>query len=237
MKQILLFLCLSVCLASSAAATTNRAKFWFGGDLDGSLSANKDWRFNAAVQARFGDNDSKFEQFILRPSLYYVVNKDFSLGFGYDFIPTVSSSRLSALLEQRVWPQLRYKYRLSSGHSLSFRSRYELRWFEGSSQMNSRFRQRVEYSIKDVIKPNIVFDIFDEVFLSLNNTNWVAAQTINQNRIFAGFVIPLERYSSIDIGYMNIFRPRTSQNSMDHVLLVAVSLNVDKSESRSILAL
>ena len=103
MKKIFLFLFLHIFITCALAETLQRGKLWLGGDLDGQIAASRYWRYNMFVQSRFGDEDSKFEQFILRPSVYYRAKKGLSFWLGYDFIPTVPGNSTSALLEQRVW--------------------------------------------------------------------------------------------------------------------------------------
>lgn len=223
-------------VASQALALEQKPKAWFGGDLDAPLTFTKDWRYNFYVQTRFGDNTRKFEEFILRPSVYFPVNKDLALWLGYDFRGGISSSRVSAVREQRVWPQATYKRRFDESRTLSLRTRLEVRWRENSSQMAPRFRQRVEFTFDNLISHDVRLDIYDEVILSLHNAEWVQPQLVNQNRVFLGFVAPINHYSDIDVGYMNIYRPRSGEDRMDHVFVVAWGIDVDKVESTPILA-
>lgn len=62
-------------------------------------------------------------------------------------------------------------------------------------------------------------------FFGVKRPNWVTDRIFDQNRIFLGFVFPVNKRVTINTGYLNIFRPRSPQNRVEHILVLAFAVN------------
>lgn len=234
MKRIDFLAVMFFTIIQSAYALEHKPKLWIGGDFDAGIVGTNDWRYNVFLQARLGDNDAHLDQSIVRPSIYYLYNPNLSFWLGYDYIPTAHTNRVGTFLEQRVWPQLLYKKQLNSRNELALRTRLEARWQETNAPVSYRLRQRVELTIKYKNFLGVDFSVFDEIFFTLRSADWAPTQTISQNRIFLGLVKPVNQNLSVDFGYMNIFKPRSDQYIMDHVLVLGFDFNLDGQSSHII---
>lgn len=228
MKKAVLVFLLILNTSTSFAGAVYRNKLWVGGDIDSQLAAAQNLRFNLLLQSRFGDNESKFEQQFIQPAIYYLWAPRLSFWLGYSYIPTVPNNQVSALLEQRIWPQVVYGVKVGSSSVATSRTRLETRWREGSSQVSERLRERIEFSTPLPAHSSVTFDVFNEVYFNVRKAEWVAPGTFDQNRIYIGLGFTINPQTVFDIGYINIFRLRSPQNQIDNVAVMGVSINLQK---------
>ncbi|MEM9243726.1 MAG: DUF2490 domain-containing protein [Pseudomonadota bacterium] len=219
---ILLSFITSICFASF----TSRYSNWLGFDVGGSFHKDSKWHYDLMNQARVPTDPTRLEQYFVRPSVFYQLDKNWSFWLGSDLIYE-NPKNDPTTTEQRIWPQIEYDKSLTYHVATSLRSRLENRWIGNQSGMAMRFRQRVEFSINHWNKYNVDLDVFDEGFFGLKRPSWVTDRTFDQNRVFLGFVIPMHKRLAIDTGYLNIFRPRSPQNRVEHILVLALAINFD----------
>ncbi len=218
---ILLILTNSICFANF----TSRYSSWVGFDIGGPFRQSSPWHYDLMNQARFPTNPTRMEQYFIRSSAYYQLD-NWSFWLGGDLI-YVNLKNEPTTLEQRLWPQVEYDKQLSKHVVISLRTRLENRWLGRQAGTAIRFRQRIELSFNHWNQHNIDIDIFDEVFLGLKRPSWVTNRRLDQNRVFFVFLIPICKYFAIDTGYLNIFRPRTPQNRIEHIMVLALAVNFD----------
>lgn len=224
---VILFLLFS---GLATAHLRSRGMLWAGFDLSGKFSTDSKWHYDIINQGRFADNRSSLEQYFFRPSIYYQYNKKWSFWVGYDLIPTIPRNSLNSFLEQRIWSQTQYAVKFAKYFELSSRTRLEMRWRQNRQDTAYRLRQRLDLSFIDFNHLGINIDIFDELFLGLNNASWVTDRTLDQNRIFLGLIIPLRKNFALEVGYLNILRPRSPNNLMDNVFVAALAFNFSGGE-------
>lgn len=149
----------SICFASF----TSRYSNWFGFDVDGPFHNDSKWHYDFMNQARVPTDATRLEQYFVRPSVYYQLDKNWSFWLGYDLIYE-NPKNDPTTMEQRIWPQIEYDKQLTHHVAISLRSRFENRWLGEQAGMAMRFRQRVEFSFDHWNKYDVGFDVFDEVF-------------------------------------------------------------------------
>ena len=208
----------SVCLAHIA----QRGTTWLGADFNTPIDKNHRWRFNLNNQARFRNDKFPMEQYFLRPSVFYQIDRSWEFWLGYDFIYDRPPVLIPDFVEQRVWQQFEFDRKLSTHVDVSLRSRFEYRWRNNFRGVALRDRVRAEFAFVDFNRYGIDIDIFDELFLGLSRPRWVPNKLIDQNRVFVGLVFPLGKRFSFNLGYMNLFRPRNLRSSIDHVALFGI---------------
>lgn len=229
MKRIsllLVFLAILLLRITCLASTVNRGMFWIGADFDGTFKQGEAWHYNGLIQPRLADTPSKLQQLFMGSSIYYEYDNGLSLWFGYNFIPTNGLNQPISFLEQRVWPQLEYVINATPHLNISLRTRFEYRWLSNSNQQGERLRQRLGFIIRNTNRFGVDYDIFDELFLNVNNAAW-ANHTVGQNRVFLGLIFPVHKDFAIDIGYLNIYFPRPTVSLVDHVFILMLSTNFD----------
>lgn len=220
-KSILLFI-LSL-ITAQAYALEHSSKLWSGIDFDGPIGSVKHLHYNILTQFRFDAPDLRREQIVLRPSLYYEANNGITAWLGFDAIPTWQHGKDQSILERRLWPQVEFAHPLTDSVEIDFRSRYEVRWRKDSSQVANRFRQRVMLS-KNFSSRDLKLKASDELLVFVKKADWVSQETIDQNRFYLGFSMPINHHCSIDVGYLNIFRSRRTENTMQHVFMVGLGV-------------
>ncbi len=230
MQKILYFIILFIFIIFTNAATAElkqRGMLWMGADVNAPFKKKSQWSYDIFNQIRLTNSVRTLEQFIFRPSISYRINNHFSVSTGYDFIPTIPPNTLGFFIEQRTWPQLDIRNKINSFTDLATRTRFEFRFNSKHAGMGIRLRQSLGVTFLNTNKYNISFSVFDEIFLTLKKTQWISDELINQNRIFAGLIIPMSKDVSLNTGYLNIYRPRPNTSFMDHVFVVSFVLNFD----------
>jgi len=176
-------------------------------------------------QGRFGDNTSQFSQALIRPALGYQVNRTTSVWLGVAWAPTTQPFTNRAFDEIRGWQQLLWSDRFSFG-TLTSRTRFEERaspWT--SSNVQHRYRQLVKLLIPIPQAPGFGLVLQDEIFVGMNTADWGPRTGFDNNRAFAGVAYTINKNARTEIGYMNHYLNKRSNNLMDHVLSVNLFLN------------
>lgn len=212
-------------IATPSFALEQDGRCWCGADVDNTFTIDSDWHYNLYTQMRFDLSESNLQQIFIRPSIYRVLNHSVSIWLGCDAIPTWLHSVSESVTESRIWPQFEYEKPISQSVELDLRTRYEFRWLSVSNQRADRFRQRVVFSINNIFS-NAKFNVFDEIFFNIKQSDWTANSTVDQNRVFVGLGFALNPMLNLDCGYMNLFRPRSNINRMDHICVVGLGYNL-----------
>lgn len=213
-------------IVTSSFALEQSTKLWGGIDFDGPFSKRSQWHYNFLSQMRLAMPGPTREQLVLRPSIYYVANDNWTLWLGCDAMPTWLDGRDQSVLERRIWPQIEFETPLNSLFNLDLRTRYEFRWRKDSSEQYQRFRQRIQLT-KKLANHGAKLKISEEVLLNAKKADWSADETWDQNRLYIGFTVPLSKQFQIDCGYMNIFRPRENGSRVAHTVLFGLGVSFD----------
>lgn len=207
-----------LCTSISAQAIEHDNKTWGGTTIKISPRSTP-LHFNLFSQVRVDNNGPRAELLIFRPIVGFELSHELLLWFGYDIRPIWPDSNEPSLSEQRLWPQLVYKTKLTECLSFLSRTRYEFRWQSLSNQRADRFRQRAQlgYSMPT---SHWSLKAYDELILKVKNADWISDERIDQNRIYLSVDYALNPQVSLEIGYMNIYRPRSSGDRMAHVAVL-----------------
>ncbi len=105
---------------------------------------------------------------------------------------------------------------------LQSRTHLEQRFLDTGSDTGWRFRQFVKLSRYLPNRTRMSLEIYDEMFLDLNGTDWGQRSGFSQNRLFIGLGVRLDerRRSRIEVGYLNQFLNRSRQDRINQILSV-----------------
>ena len=160
---------------------------------------------------------SDWQQFIIRPSIHYKLNKTVDLSAGYSFLKNYHTTR--DFNENNVWQQLLLSHH-SGSSKFKHRFRLEERFIEQINQLPSgayvtdgaefamRLRYRFTYNlplITVVDTKKISLTVFDEIWL--NTDKGIVPKSINQNWFYAGISYPILKKGSLGVGFMSDYAP------------------------------
>ena len=188
---------------------------------------NTRWQWYADAQARYLDTDPGIRQALIRPALGYAVSKDLSLWAGYAWRHLDASGRES-LDEHRLWQDINWTTPVRSQSKLNLRSRIEQRWISGFNDVGWRFRQLVKLQRSLTANPDISAIISNDLFISLNDTDWNQRSGFDQNRFFVGAAIRIGARTFVQAGYLNQYLDRPQGNSlMAHIAQAGIRYKFD----------
>lgn len=202
----LLLLMLSVLSTHSMAdALQESTKIWSNLRLTGPISEDKTWGYYVEPQLRFIDNEYKFNQINLYAGFYKNVSDSTSLWLGvmrrYE-----QKSDGDIFLENRIWEQLVADLITKDNVEFVSRSRLEQRKNVDSTKLANRFRQRFTLKLPLSLGPRYYFVIADEMFIQLNQPDWVSQRVFSENRAAIGIEGPINKVASYEVGYLNQYQ-------------------------------
>ena len=169
-----------------------------------------------------GSDLKAVDQFLIRPSFEYEINKRTWLGAGYNWIDTYLPNQ--TISQNWVWEE--FGYRRDFGRlRLINRFRSEQRFIENASSMSLRLRHlaRADYELDNRGKWGLVF--WSELFVNPYTVRNGPVSGIDQWRIFGGLRRNIHRNLNIELGYQPVFiNPR--QPPIDRIQN-AIFLRVD----------
>jgi Protein of unknown function (DUF2490) len=205
------------------AQQTEDFGIWLGGFANGRLppSLNNDqgsWRLWMDVQARFGDDASRFSQGVLRPGIGYTIGRGWTVWGGYAYIRTDPPYSTSTTTEHRIWEQASWSGAIGAT-ALSSRTRMEQRFVSTGSETGWRLREFVKL-VRPVGSQTIWSAVVsDEYFQNLNSTDFGATSGPDRNRFFVGPSVALGKGVLLEIGYLNQYTFRSNgPDKNDHLL-------------------
>lgn len=177
------------------------------------------------VQGRWRDEGETFETGILRPGLGYAIADRVTLFAGYAWILNEPAGR-DEFVEHRAWQQLTWNLPVS-GCTLQSRTRLEERFPETDGDTGWRLREFLKSTVPLDHDGGLFASLWDEVFFDLNDTDWGQRSGLRQNRAFAGlgwFVDAAHKWS-FEVGYLNQWIDRTTEDRMNHILSINLFMN------------
>lgn len=182
-------------------------------------------KYNLFTQARIIPSENNGQQYIVRPALGYQLSPRFAVWLGYQWISTnVGEDSIFSGREDRIWQRLDWKLYEDSFVSFDSASRLEERKEAAFPEWAQRFRQKITISFPKLVFSSITPIISDELFFNINKPAWIPPETFEQNRFYAGFLIPFNSKFSVEIGYLNQYQFRTPQDLMNHILYAQVNI-------------
>ena len=186
-RKTLCVLCLCfICSSAFGAPSEHDAKLWTQINVDGPFFNTK-LNYLLELHARFQDTSKPFEQAVTRLGFSYDINPIASVWLGYDFTPTRGNVSKQFENEHRPWQQLYVKAIHQGNFSLDSRTRLEQRFSENEPGTAYRLRQQFTIKLPNIVGKKITPVLSEEIFFNLNHPSWVNEDSVDQNRIFAGF--------------------------------------------------
>lgn len=223
MRLVALLSLLLVCAARPAAAADEDVQLWLPVTWTASFTDSIQGFYE--VQPRIGEDVSEVTQLILRTALGYRFAPSWSGWFGYAWTPTFAPSDKN---ENRIFEQLLFaeEYPLLK---LTSRTRFEQRWIEGVSGTSLRLRTLLRGVFPVTEDRHWAVAVQDEIFFNLNTPADNAPHAgFDQNRFFIGVNRVLNRWMSLDAGYLSQVVDTTEPGFVDrvnHVLLLQLYVN------------
>ncbi|WP_083227972.1 DUF2490 domain-containing protein [Mucilaginibacter sp. PPCGB 2223] len=165
---------------------------------------------HAEIQIRRNEGFSGWQQLLLRPGIFYKLNKNILATAGYAYVETYPYGEIpiakTAFPEHRIWQQLQLTQQ-TGGVDIINRLRLEQRFFGDAAVgtfTNVRFENRVRYMLKANIplgktSPWYV-PVYDEVFVAFGKN--VKYNTFDQNRFGIGLGLNTGKFTKVELGYL-----------------------------------
>ena len=186
---------------SYAATQSNNNNLWF--HYVGKVQFNTHWSFTFETTDRFTDWGKQHQQWFVRPSIDYAINKHFTASLGYSHYKTFSYGNpamfKSPIEEDHIWGQLSSKHAIKKW-TVSNRLRDENR-FIGADQT---YRNRLRYMLLlnyPLIPKKLNFQLGDEAFFNVGS--YSGKSVMNQNRIIAGLAWFYKPNFQIQLNYIH----------------------------------
>lgn len=188
------------------AAEGGDAEVWAGAFVQASPTAKPTGpRFWLDVQDR---RSSSGTVVLARPGLGWQVTPWMSVWAGYAWVPTFpDEGELSQ--EHRAWEQVQFN--LTEGpFSYSLRLREEQRVRVGEPGLSHRLRAAPRVGVQ--ISRAVSMQVWDELFVAWNQTDWFPVRGLDQNRAFVGPAFHGGPRVRMELGYLrqDLFRGEAS---------------------------
>lgn len=213
---IYLLICIVV---KNIYATTSTGKSWSSFTVNGS---NGNMLYYVEPQLRLIDkNGDPFDinQFLLNMGVGHSISEQWQqwqLWIGQTFATNSQDADPGDYEEYRLWQQATWS-NIYKSLAVTSRSRLEERRSFDYSEISFRFRERLLTSFP--LTPFISLELSDEFFFNLNNANWIATKTFDQNRAYLGLAQKISNSWAFGIGYMNQYLT-TSPPQLDNVVVL-----------------
>ncbi|MDH5475253.1 MAG: DUF2490 domain-containing protein, partial [Cyclobacteriaceae bacterium] len=178
----------------------------------GNLKINEKWGTDLELHFRTANMGSDKQQILVRPSIYYMLNKNLSFNIGYTHIETYPYGEQAIAFqtpENNIWAQILLKQNISK-INISHRYRYESRWIGNIALLNgieylekythrNRFRYRLSLS-RTIKTSKFSIKIFNELFINFDDE--IVKNPLDQYWFFAGINYKINKIFGAGIGYM-----------------------------------
>ena len=215
----ILFGLFSTCVSASP---DEDGRAWMTVNAIGPLPV-KHWHWYAELQPRWREELSEFDQLIIRPAVFYNLNKQTSIWAGYAHVVTDPAGNAS-FEEHRVWQQLLHNFQPIGAVSIQSRTRLEQRFIENADETGHRVRQMLRLTMPSKLSAQLTWVAYDEYFLNLNQTDYGARRGFDQNRAFVGVNWAFNPSVRLEVGYLNQYINSQRTNNMNHVISTMFNL-------------
>ena len=149
---------------------------------------------------------------IVRPGVGWQLSPKVSVWGGYAWVP-VDPDGADATQEHRAWQQLTLQ-RTRPTLSLGLRVREEQRLRSGADGISHRLRVLPRLGLR--LRGPLSLQVWDEVFVAWNETDWFPVRGYDQNRLFVGPAIEGFRGFRVEVGYLNLDLARGDASTNHH---------------------
>lgn len=222
-QKLLFALFLNFFVTSVHARIEEDGRYWLNFSLAGNTPVES-WLWTLDFRPRWREEGRDFDQFIASGYIIKQFNNKTSLGLGIDHIVTHPPGEKS-FEENRLTPQLLYKFDEFFGIKVLSRARFEFRHREDSDDTAYRLRQQLRAMWAFPKSPRLSLVASNELMLNLNDTDWNIRRGIDQNRAFLGLNWKTSQQTSIDFGYQNQYINTRNIDRENHILLGTLFIN------------
>lgn len=248
MKVLTFSFILFFCLFSNAIFAQTNSKqnatqniVWYGYYL--TLEFSPKWRLVSEVQERHFIDPFAHQLWLARTRLYRSLGHNWDAGLGYTTFwnnpNTPCTENCLTIPELRPYQEFQYRQTLGKGWSLRHRYIIEERFFRKTENgklakgydFNWRFRYQIgaDYDLFKLKKTEqrVRLRFFDEVMVNAGTR--IVSNMFDQNRLYAGFLIPFTKKMSFELGYMHWYQQRSSGNQYfnRHILRLGINHQIN----------
>jgi len=205
-------------VATPAAAQQQDAQLWT--QINTNVPLTDEVRVTLEQIARFSDRQDGLYQTEFGALLGVKAAKGIELGFGYRKVGAHNGN--SGADEDRIRQQV-----VGTFGGFTTRFRVDERFNPRGSEIGFRVRPLLRYNQRLGTGKWALF-VSHESFLLPNSTRWGQRSGYERMRNIVGFVVPVGRLMTADVGYLNQFRPGRSdaRAQMDHALNLQLTINL-----------
>lgn len=190
MKTVILTCLIGIGLYTSspnALASTQSKNNNLWAHYVGKVQLNKHWSTTFEITDRYTDWGKQHQQWFIRPSVDYTINKHITSSIGYSHYRTFSYGAPamfnSPIEEDHIWGQISSKHTFKKW-TLNNRLRDENRFIGSDKIYRNRLRYMMLWSYP-IIDKKLNALIGDEAFFNVGS--YSGKSIMNQNRVIAGF--------------------------------------------------
>lgn len=207
------------------------------------MKINKSFYVKSEIHFRRTNFLKDWEQLLIRPAIHYKPADVYDFALGYSYIRNYSFADFSSPInanEHNVWEEVELRHtliRLKFNHRFRLEERFIDKLVQPSEGVlnidgttyNNRFRYRFTLT-RPLIKlnetENISFQIFDELFINLDQS--VRPKSFNQNWFYIGLSYPITSKMALGMGYHNIGLNGGNDTFItNHILQTTVSYSIN----------
>ena len=205
-------------VATPAAAQQQDAQLWT--QINTNVPLTDEVRVTLEQIARFSDRQDGLYQTEFGALLGVKAAKGIELGFGYRKVGAHNGN--SGADEDRIRQQV-----VGTFGGITTRFRVDERFNPRGSEIGFRVRPLLRYNQRLGTGKWALFVSHESFFLP-NSTRWGQRSGYERMRNIIGFVVPVGRLMTADVGYLNQFRPGRSdaRAQMDHALNLQLTINL-----------
>lgn len=202
-------------LASGAPAAAADVQNWDGLVVQGPVTGRL--LLWGEVQGRLVDDVSRVGQVLARTGLGLRLGRNVDVYAGYAW-QHYDGAPANARDEHRIWQQISAPlWQGAGGVQLSTRWRLEQRMFEGARDTGWRLRGQLRLALPLRGPGSFGPLLWSETFYEFNSTDWGAREGLNQQRSFAGALVPVTGNLALEAGYMHQYVKRPAGDRGNHV--------------------
>jgi hypothetical protein len=186
----------------------------------GQIPLGDQWLVHAEVQPRFNDDVSQVDQVILRGGIGRRLGPRVTVWGGYGYFPRWNGGPVTH--EQRSWEQLSVTFPTLGKWAPSLRLRQEQRFLEQWGDASHRFRA-LGRLVHPIGASPWSFAVWDEYFVTLDDTANGPAQGFDQNRLYVTTLRKISSSVTFEVGYMwqHVPAPSPAPDRAGHTLFAS----------------